>query len=133
MDRLPVLFEDNHLLVVNKPAGIATDIPGLKSGDIVLLAYAAAGIFLTFKLVQDLRRHRRSLYLFVVALLLIAVAATQDSLNLRILKTPTVRHVQIVAEEVAEVWAQALFAISMLGFFFFKLRRLVDAPSGAPD
>lgn len=105
-----------------KPAGIATGIPGLKSGDIVLLGYAVAGVFLTFKLVQDLRRHRRSLILFVAALFVIGVAATQDSLNLKVLKTPTVRHVQIVAEEVGEVWAQAMFAVAMIWFFFFKLR-----------
>ena len=32
-------------------------------------------------------------------------------------------------EETAEIWAQALFALSLILFSFFKLRPVVDAPA----
>jgi hypothetical protein len=113
-----------------KPRGWFTEIPGFKSGDVVLPFYALAGIFLTYLLVKDLKRNRRSLVIFVSALALIFVTAVQDSLQLRILRLPWVRHTQIVAEEVGEVWAQALFSVALALLFFDKLRAFLGALSG---
>jgi hypothetical protein len=80
--------------------------------------------------VKDLKRNRRSLVIFVSALALIFVTAVQDSLQLRILRLPRVRHTQIVAEEVGEVWAQALFSVALALLFFDKLRAFLGALSG---
>ncbi len=113
-----------------KPRGWFTEIPGLKSGDVVLPLYAVAGVFLTYLLVRDLRRHRSSLLVFLTAMALIFVAAVQDSLELRIFRIPWVRHTQIVAEEAGEVWAQALFSVALVMLFFHKLRVFLAAVSG---
>jgi hypothetical protein len=113
-----------------KPRGWFTEIPGFKSGDVVLPFYAVAGIFLTWLLVKDLKRHPRSLVIFVSALALIVVTAVQDSLQLGIFRIPWVRHTQIVAEEVGEVWAQALFSVALALLFFDKLGVFLDALSG---
>jgi hypothetical protein len=113
-----------------KPRGWFTEIPGFKSGDVVLPFYAVAGIVLTYLLVKDLKRNRRSLVIFFCALALIFVTAVQDSLQLRILRIPWVRHTQIVAEETGEIWAQALFSISLILLFFGKLRAFLGALPG---
>lgn len=112
-----------------KPQGWFTDIPGFKDGDVVLLLYVAAGAGLTLLLARDLRHHRRSLVIFLSALALIGVTAYQDSLELRIFRTPWVRHTQIVAEETGEIWAQALFATALVLLFFDKLRAFLRAAS----
>ena len=109
------------------PRGVLTDVPGLKPGDIVLPLYAVAGVVMTFTLVADLKRHRRSLVFFVAALALIVVTAFQDSLSWSVLSTRPVRPYQIVAEEVGEVWSQALFAVSLVLVFFAKLRGFLGA------
>jgi hypothetical protein len=119
-----------------KPRGWFTEIPGLKSGDVVLPLYAVAGVALTYLLVKDLKRNRRSLVVFLCALALIFVTAVQDSLQLRIFRIPWVRHTQIVAEETGEIWAQALFSIALILLFFDKLRAFLGklpgrAPSGS--
>jgi len=113
-----------------KPRGWFTDIPGLKSGDVVLPLYAVAGIVLTYLLVKDLKRNRRSLVVFLCALALIFVTAVQDSMQLRVFRIPWVRHTQIVAEETGEIWAQALFAVSLIVLFFGKLRAFLGALPG---
>lgn len=113
-----------------KPRGWFTDIPGLKSGDVVLPFYAVAGIFLTYLLVKDLRRNRRSMVVFLCALALIFITAVQDSMQLRVFRIPWVRHTQIVAEETGEIWAQALFAVSLVVLFFDKLRAFLGRLSG---
>ena len=118
---------------VLRPHGVMTNVPGLKPGDIVLPLYAVAGVVLTLVLVGDLRRYRRSLVVFVAALTLIVIIAVQDSLSLRVFKIPTVRHMQIVVEEVGEVWAQALFAVSLVLHFFHKLRAFLDVVSSRTD
>lgn len=113
-----------------KPRGWFTEIPGIKSGDVVLPFYAVAGVALTYLLVKDLKRNRRSLVIFLCALALIFVTAVQDSLQLRIFRIPWVRHTQIVAEETGEIWAQALFAVSMALLFFGKLREFLAHLAG---
>jgi hypothetical protein len=90
-----------------------------------LIAYAVAGAGLMLALLADLRRYRAPLALFVLARGLIGAAAVQDSLNLRLLKLPAVRHVQIIAEETAEIWAQALFGFSLILVLFEKRRALL--------
>jgi hypothetical protein len=115
-----------------KPRGWFTEIPGVKSGDIVLPLYAAAGVVLAYLLVQDLRKDRRSLVLFLLALALISVTAVQDSLELRVFRIPWVRHTQIVAEETGEIWAQALFSISLALLFFGKLRDFLARLASGP-
>jgi hypothetical protein len=95
-------------------------------GDVVLLLYVVAGAGLALALVADLRRHRLPLLLFTAALGLIGVTAFQDSLNLRVLKSPQVRAMQIVLEETFEVWAQGLFGLSLILLFFRKLRTSLE-------
>lgn len=108
-----------------KPHGIFTGIRGFKAGDIVLLGYVAAGAVVAWYLLSDLKRYRRAMILFFSALALIGFLAFQDALQLAVLNQRTVRHVQIIAEEVGEVWAQVLFAFSLLTVFFAKLRALI--------
>ena len=120
-------FHENIRELYLKPRDVATSISWLKPGDIVLPLYALAGIALTFYLIKDLSRHRRSLILFVSALALIVITAFQDSLVLGLFENPTWRHAQIIAEETGEIWAQALFAMSMILFSFHKLRPFLDA------
>ena len=110
-----------------KPRGWFTEIPGLKPGDVVLPLYAVAGVLLTYLLVRDLARVRRSLIVFLAAMGLIFLTAVQDSLQLAIFRIPWVRHTQIVAEEAGEVWAQALFAVALVWIFFDKLRAFLTA------
>lgn len=129
MDEQFEIHENTRELFL-KPRGWFTEIPGLKSGDVVLLLYAVAGIALTYLLVKDLKRNRRSLVIFLGALALILVTAVQDSLQLRIFRIPWVRHTQIVAEEVGEIWAQALFSVALALLFFDKLKAFLDALSG---
>jgi hypothetical protein len=113
-----------------KPHGWFTHIPDVKSGDVVLPFYVVAGIVLTYLLVKDLKRDRRSLVIFLSALTLIAITAFQDSLQLRVLRIPWVRHTQIVAEETGETWAQALFSVSLIMLFFGKLRAFLAGLAG---
>jgi len=113
-----------------KPRGWFTEIPNLKSGDVVLPFYALAGILLAYLLLKDLKRHRLSLLIFGAALGLIFVTAVQDSLQLRVFRIPWVRHTQIVAEETGEVWAQALFTVSLALLFFAKLRAFLGRLAG---
>jgi hypothetical protein len=110
-----------------KPRGVLTEVPGLKPGDVVLLAYVVAGLFLAWLLYRDLQRERGSLVLFAAALLLIAVDALQDSLSFAVLEISYVRHVQLVAEETGELWAQGLFGASFVLLACAKLRALLAA------
>jgi hypothetical protein len=116
-----------------KPRGWFTEIPGIKSGDVVLPLYAVLGVLLTYFLVRDLKRLRRSLIVFLTAMALIFVTALQDSMQLAIFRIPWVRHTQIVVEEAGEVWAQALFAVALVWMFFDKLRAFVTAIAAHRD
>jgi len=116
-----------------KPRGWFTEIPGIKSGDVVLPLYAVLGVVLTYFLVRDLKRLRRSLIVFLAAMALIFVTALQDSMQLAIFRIPWVRHTQIVVEEAGEVWAQALFAVALVWMFFDKLRAFVTSIAARRD
>ncbi len=113
-----------------RPRGLFTDLPWLNPGDVVLPLYALAGVLLLVALFADLRRERPALVLFVCALALIAVLAVQDSLSLRILRSPSVRPVQIVVEEIGETASQALFALSLVHVLFARLVALAGAARG---
>ena len=117
-------FHENARELFLKPRDVLTGIPWLKPADIVLPLYAVAGTVLTVFLFKDLQRFRLSLYLFVGALALIVVTVVQDSLMLAFLEDDTIRHAQIIAEETAKIWAQALFGLSLVSFLFYKLRSL---------
>jgi hypothetical protein len=123
-------FHENARERVLKPNDWFTHVPGLLPGDVVLLAYVVAGFVLAVFLFAELKRYRRGLLLFGAALALIGLSAMQDSLALRIFNIPAVRHTQIIAEETTEVWAQALFGLSLLSVFFAKLRSFLDALAG---
>jgi hypothetical protein len=111
-----------------KPRGVLTDVPGLKPADVVLLLYPFAGAAFAWFLYSDLRRYRRSLALFVVALALIAFLALQDSLAFHVLEVSVVRRTQLVVEESGEMWAQAIFAASFALVGAEKLRALLRGP-----
>jgi hypothetical protein len=110
-----------------EPRGWFTEIPNVKPGDVVLPMYAVAGVLLTYFLVRDLARVRRSLIVYLTAMALIFLTAVQDSLQLAIFRIPWVRHTQIVVEETGEIWAQALFAVALVWIFFDKLRAFLTA------
>jgi hypothetical protein len=111
------------------PRGVLTDVPGFKAGDVVLLLYVVAGGALGLYLLADLRRHPRGALLFLAALGLIGLLAAQDSLALPVLERGAGRHVQILVEEIGEVWAQALFGLALIDVLVHKLRAIKDAAS----
>jgi hypothetical protein len=115
---------------VLKPRGIFTDIDFIMAGDVVLIFYVAAGLAMSYFLLAELRRHRPSLIAFFAAVALIGFAAVQDSLNLPFLHDRDVRHAQTIVEELAEIWAQLLFAWSFLWLFFLKFRLFLEGLPG---
>ncbi len=108
-----------------KPRGVLTDVDFLLPGDVALIAYVAVGLVLSWFLLDELRQIRASLVLFVAAIVLIGISAVQDSLDLGFFHNRGFRHFQTIAEELAEVWAQLLFAASFLLLLFHKLRCLL--------
>ncbi len=109
-----------------KPRGVFTDIDFLLPGDVALMGYVVVGLVLSWFLLDELRQIRASLMLFVAAIVLIGISAVQDSLDLGFFHNPGFRHFQTIAEELAEVWAQMLFAASFLLLLFRKLRCLLS-------
>jgi hypothetical protein len=114
---------------VLKPRGWFPHVDWLIDGDIVLMAYVLAGACFGWFLLAELRRNRKSLVAFGIAVLLIGTSAFCDALAFEFMDRPSVRHVQTIAEELAEIWAQMLFAAGFLWLFFQKLRALAG---GAP-
>jgi len=109
-----------------RPNGIMTDISFLIPGDIVLVGYVVIGVICAAFILSELKQHPLSLKLFVVAVTLIGFAAVQDALDFPWMHSPTVRHVQTVVEELAEIWAQLLFALSFLVILSHKLHWIID-------
>ena len=123
-------FHERAPRAIFKPLGLLIDIPGIKTGDLLLPLLALAGVGLTWFLLDDLRRQRRSLIPFLVALALGFLLALLDVSSSSIFKQGAARHVQIVAEETGEIWTQALFGIAMVTLLFRKLRALSIAGGG---
>jgi hypothetical protein len=115
---------------VLKPRGIFTDIDFIMAGDVVLILYVVVGLVLSYFLFAELRRHRPSLIAFFAAVALIGFSAVQDSLDLPFLHDREVRHVQTIVEELAEIWAQLLFACSFLWLLFLKFRLFLEGLPG---
>jgi hypothetical protein len=115
-----------------KPRGLFAHVPAIKSGDVVLLLYVVAGAFLAVRLLEEFKRFPRARLLFVAALALIAFTSLQDALDSPIFGIRWVRHTQIIVEETGEIWAQALFALSLLLIFFEKLRAVLTGLQGDP-
>lgn len=108
-----------------KPRGILTDVGLLRAGDIVLILYVVVGLALAWFLLPELRRKRASLITFISAIVLIGISAVQDALELAIFDNRDLRHARTILEEVSEIWAQLLFAISFTLLLFLKLRLLL--------
>ena len=115
-----------------KPRGVLTEVDFLLPGDVALIGYVVVGLVLSWFLLEELRQIRASLIYFVAAIVLIGISAVQDSLDLPFFHTPSFRHFQTVAEELAEVWAQMLFAFSFLLVFFQKARNLLRGLASDP-
>lgn len=122
-----------HELIREKilePHGVFTDVEYLLPGDVALIGYVVVGTVLAGFLLPELRRIRASLILFIAAIVLIGISAVQDSLDLPFSRHGGFRRVQIIAEELAEVWAELLFALSFLLLVFRKLRLLLQGLGG---
>jgi hypothetical protein len=115
-----------------KPRGWFTEIGFLMPGDVVLIFYVVVGLALGYFLLADLRRNRASLVAAIVAFVLIGTSAFQDALDVSFVHNRGFRHFQTIAEELAEIWAQMLFAGAFVMVFFQKLRCLLEGIHGSP-
>ena len=97
----------------------------LMPGDVVLIFFVLVGLVMGWYLLPELKRNRASLVMFAVAIVLIGIAALQDAMDLEFMHDRAFRRFQTIAEELAEIWAQLLFALSFLSLFFDKLRGLL--------
>jgi hypothetical protein len=104
------------------PRGLFFDTDFMIAGDVVLLFFVLAGLGLSWFLFVELRRDRASLIAFFTAVALVGLSAFQDSLDIEFVRHRSVRHFQTIAEELAEIWAQMLFAGAFLRLLFLKLR-----------
>ena len=109
-----------------RPHGFMTDVSFLIPGDIVLISYVIVGAICSLFILSELKGYPLSLKLFVAAVALIGFSAVQDALDLEFMHNKTVRHIQTVVEELAEIWAQLLFALAFLNILSHKLHWLLD-------
>jgi len=106
------------------PHGWFTDLKIFIPGDVVLMFYVLVGLGLSWFLLAELRRDRASLIAFGVAICLVGIAAFQDALDIEFVRRRSFRHFQTIAEELAEIWSQMLFAGAFVRLLFQKLRLL---------
>ncbi|MCP3980228.1 MAG: hypothetical protein GY716_13060 [bacterium] len=108
-----------------KPNELFTGMEFIMPGDVVLIFFVLVGVALGWYLLPELKQNRASVVMFAVAIVLIGISAVQDALDLAFMHDRDFRHFQTIVEELAEIWAQLLFALSFLLLFFGKLRGLL--------
>jgi hypothetical protein len=118
---------------VLKPRGLFIETDFLMAGDVVLMFYVLVGLALSYFLLAELRRHRASLVAFFVAVGLIGLSAFFDALDVEFVHRRSFRHFQTIAEELAEIWAQMLFAGAFVMLFFQKFRAFLRGWTADPE
>ncbi|MEL7450555.1 MAG: hypothetical protein AAFN78_15185, partial [Pseudomonadota bacterium] len=108
-----------------RPADVADDLPGIRSGDITMYVYLAVGLVAAGFLVEALRRNPTALVLFGSAVMLSVAFTLVDTLEHDITaEWIWPRFWTSAFEETAEIWAQGLFALSFLAVFRTDLQSL---------
>jgi len=116
------------------PRGLYIESDAFLEGDVVLMFYVLVGLGLSYFLFAELRRDKASLIAFIVAIGLVGLAAFQDALDVEFVQSRSFRHFQTIAEELAEIWAQMLFAGAFVRLLFLKLRLfLTGTAPGSSD
>jgi len=117
------------------PHGWFTHLKIFIPGDVVLMFYVLVGLVFSWFLLAELRRDRASLGFFVTAICLVGLSAFQDALDIDFVQSRSYRHFQTIAEELAEIWSQMLFAGAFVRLLFLKLRLLfrgaLPTPAGS--
>jgi hypothetical protein len=117
------------------PAGVMTDVPGLRSGDVVVLGYAAVAWIMLYFIWQVMRPNRRALVLLVIGLVILTIFTATDALEIPFLQplpgNQGVYQVGIIAEELGELPAQLFMALAFLSVMFRKLVALMPGENSA--
>ncbi len=101
------------------------DVPFLRMSDISMYVYIAVGLSLGALLLAELRSDRRALVLFATGVLIATASVVVDTLDKDITRQlPFYRFWTSAFEEIGELWAQLLFALSFLVLLDARLGRL---------
>ena len=117
-------FELHELLREDamRPAALFTGIPWMRDGDIGLVLYLCVGVAFALVLMQQLRRHRLALWLFLGAIAVSAAIVVVDIVPEEMVQTwPWPMFWNSVFEEAGELCGQLLFLLSFTLFLLAQV------------